>query len=1183
MNPLNDPFAHCYRRLDDAEFPDIGKDEVPIAPGGFPFEDLVDSIVQLDAADTLDITELTPADDRFVGKQIRRDGTVLQYPQVKLWRQAVSRIPATVPALFAYLREARERNVCLIRGTPANLDRKRTRRQIATEERGDHGFLDTPTCLLFYDIDGATGSWRDDPAAAVARIVADMGEPWKSASYVWFFSAGHGLKMETVEAVDENNEIKKVKRWSGELDDTKIRVRLAFILDRAISWRQAAMLTDVVTAASGLPLDDSITRTVQPNYVTRPRWDGHPGEDVLGDIPTIGMVGGAVETVTFTTVAPPQTTTPRVRVPKDLEHKARWAAAQGHGLVITEHPDALTAVLAIGSDGRVRQHMMSAIVHLSKANPPKDHISAFDHGLALADILQGMTREHSEPIGAHLAAHGRSWADVAGYLAGMADWARWLIERPGALKRKTIRLEQEEQPDEGTEPDAQAIFDRVAGAFEAFWELESDDNDTRLLIAPTGSRKSTEMRKTAVKLVTEQLGQSSDQSVVILVPRHKLGDEQIKALHLEHPDTPFIAKVWRGRHADDPEIPGKQMCWRSKEARALEEVLLNVESNLCERGRGEKKVRCPFYELCGAQRQQIVRADIWFGAHELLLHPPPKILGIVARVFIDESPLDAFTFGTSSTDEITLDLDALLTPPKWFSFFSLSSEILMDGRSALHQVLAALPVPIDNHQGVPVPRSDLEDFVGYYDAAPVQTGSPFDGVNAALNNGVRYNPKKLIALEWRSKVEPRIRPDMDAEQVEQKLVEAVDNPLVKKMVTLWGLIEGGGLHGLSGRIQIHRGEHGRVIRLTGLKEVAEGWQVPTLICDATGDAELLRAIWPELKCEVEEWQQLPRPASVSVFQCVDRAISKWAVAIEGEGAELARREKAARRLYAAILAKALGYGGQDVGVIVYKSTEEWIEENCHVPDWLHLFHHGAVEGTNELQDVRALFVVGRPLANPEAVTRLTEALFGDYIAGRDYLTIRKGGRIPIAPDAAGNNAAMVDIWKHPDRLAERMRRQITEAGLIQAIGRARAGLRGPGNPLDVHIWTDVPLPELGPVEPVLWDEVGVGLDEMMFATHGVWLENVSHAAKAYAGLMTARGLHQARTRAQGSYIPNNKTTIGNVATLEVVYRLAGARQQTSHGKSLLGLNATRAWLEERLGPLARFEVIGLERDRAAAE
>jgi hypothetical protein len=59
----------------------------------------------------------------------------------------------------------------------------------------------------------------------------------------------------------------------------------------------------------------------------------------------------------------------------------------------------------------------------------------------------------------------------------------------------------------------------------------------------------------------------------------------------------------------------------------------------------------------------------------------------------------------------------------------------------------------------------------------------------------------------------------------------------------------------------------------------------------------------------------------------------------------------------------------DVGVIVYKSTKEWIITNCLVPPWLKLLHHGDVTGSNALQHVRALFVVGRPLASAEPAVR----------------------------------------------------------------------------------------------------------------------------------------------------------------------------------------------------------------------
>jgi hypothetical protein len=106
--------------------------------------------------------------------------------------------------------------------------------------------------------------------------------------------------------------------------------------------------------------------------------------------------------------------------------------------------------------------------------------------------------------------------------------------------------------------------------------------------------------------------------------------------------------------------------------------------------------------------------------------------------------------------------------------------------------------------------------------------------------------------------------------------------------------------------------------------------------------------------------------------------------------------------------------------------------------------------------------------------------------------------------------------------------------VIQAVGRARAGLRGADEPLDIHLWTDVPLPELGPVEPVLWDEVEAGLDGLMLAKGGFWLESAQHAVKAYEGLFSLDGLKQAR-RGQTVCFPYSVSNKENTLTATVTY------------------------------------------------
>jgi hypothetical protein len=146
----------------------------------------------------IEITELEPNDVTFIGKHIEPDGHITGYPKVFLWWQSVARVPATIPQLFNYLREARTRNICLIRGAPANPERQPTRRQKAglfgSKDRGDHGFIDEPTRLFFLDGDGIEMQWRVDPEGAVRSIVGQLGEPWASTSFVWFFSATHGLE-----------------------------------------------------------------------------------------------------------------------------------------------------------------------------------------------------------------------------------------------------------------------------------------------------------------------------------------------------------------------------------------------------------------------------------------------------------------------------------------------------------------------------------------------------------------------------------------------------------------------------------------------------------------------------------------------------------------------------------------------------------------------------------------------------------------------------------------------------------------------------------------------------------------------------------------------------------------------------------------------------------------------------
>ena len=133
-----------------------------------------------------------------------------------------------------------------------------------------------------------------------------------------------------------------------------LSVRIGFITERALTWGEASALTRI--AKVNVPqLDPRICVVVQPNYIKRPHWVKHPNADPLGNLPTIGRIKGKREFLA---------------IPDDLAHTARWAKAQGRNVDIADHLDAEEAVCGIGSDGSVRSHLMSAVMHLLLDNDP---------------------------------------------------------------------------------------------------------------------------------------------------------------------------------------------------------------------------------------------------------------------------------------------------------------------------------------------------------------------------------------------------------------------------------------------------------------------------------------------------------------------------------------------------------------------------------------------------------------------------------------------------------------------------------------------------------------------------------------------------------------------------------------------------------------------------------------------
>ncbi len=160
-----------------------------------------------------------------------------------------------------------------------------------------------------------------------------------------------------------------------------------------------------------------------------------------------------------------------------------------------------------------------------------------------------------------------------------------------------------------------------------------------------------------------------------------------------------------------------------------------------------------------------------------------------------------------------------------------------------------------------------------------------------------------------------------------------------------------------------------------------------------------------------------------------------------------------------------------------------------LPENIETAHFGAVAGIDRWATAGGLICIGRLQPGPRIVEplagivtgRVTEALPEGETGGAWYPRVEGGIRL------ASGEAVRVEHERHPDAVAEALRWQITEAGLIQAIGRLRALRRGPDAPAFVDVVNDVPLP-LSVGEVVSWDEAKVGAWAEM-APEGVLLES----------------------------------------------------------------------------------------------
>jgi putative DNA primase/helicase len=649
-------------------------------------------------------------------------------------------------------------------------------------------------------------------------------------------------------------------------------------------------------------------------------------------------------------------------------------------------------------------------------------------------------------------------------------------------------------------------------------------------------------------------------AVAILVPTHKLGDEQAASFEalLEARAAGLKAAVWRGREAADPAEPGETMCRDLDAVIEAQGAALPVQESCCSRkdkaldADGAPIVhRCPFFDVCGYQAQRKRRADLWIGAHELLYAKRPTAFGDLAFLIVDEA---AWQDGLEGVDgaPVALSLDAL-TADAW------------------------LPKEED--------RIALRDAYGVTrNALAAQPDGPLQR-DAMLAMGLTLSVAETgRALTWNRKVDPKLRPGMPPVERRSAAREAAGNKTVVRTARLFAALRTLGKEdgpAASGWVHLatEHGEHGpvRVVHLRGRRDVQPGWIVPTLILDAILDAELLRPYWPQVRvtAEVEAETQHMR-----VRQLVGRDFPKSALLPdewrENDQAELGRRQRNSRDLRAAVLREARAFGGAPVLLVAQKGVEDaWrAPEAGPMPSYVTTAHHNDVAGRDEWRDVRAQIVVGRTLPKAGDVERMAEALTGVAVTAMTWrytqdeasIICRTGETIPTT------------ALRHPDPMAERVRWQICEGELIQIIGRCRGVSRTAETPVDVLLLTDTALP-LPVEEAVAWEALKPSPADLMLSAGGVVIEDAEDAAEAYPALWkTGQAARYAfrQERSRCVHFPLKEIPKGGInapRSLARYQREGAGRRPAAAWADPAAVPDLAQWLQDRLGPLARVALV----------
>ena len=622
-------------------------------------------------------------------------------------------------------------------------------------------------------------------------------------------------------------------------------------------------------------------------------------------------------------------------------------------------------------------------------------------------------------------------------------------------------------------------------------------------------------------------------SIVLSFQTIKLAEERAEVFRKKG----LKVQVYRGYNAEDPDAPDHKMCRNIEAYNDAKHTVGNIRAAICERRVDDGTIKhCPYFAVCGKERQRSAAPDLWFVTSPLLMTQRPEFIPDPDVLIVDEA-LHAYCFAAhekvKSSDWLNPSLlDGIPNEEKTF---------VRDCSAALYSAIR------DNGTG-PLSSKTLN-------AHGITAKSAY---RAADNEGLRL-------------FGGFIQPDMDDGQREKAMKSAAVQEAARARVAVWRevaqfLSEGDtGVHGdrrRSGRIIVGRDN----VIVKPFRPVHPSWRVPTLYLDATAPpADVLRIVFDELpwgKAVVDVLPDIKARWSkhVTVRQIIDAPIAMGKLGlVDGENPDNVMQ------VLRYVQMRAKQAAPENIGFITYKGLLDQLvgetPEASKLPTNVKPANFGAVAGLNSMKDFAGLIVLGRPQVRPSSVEESASVLAGFPIEPIGAHFKRKPGAIRLA----NGSTHEIKIEYHPNDFAEAFRWQVTEANLLQAIGRLRPHRR------TAPAWLDIVCNVVLPItvdEVFKWQPLN-GADLMV--AEGLILTNRRHAAQVfdYVTEEQAKGWGEALLRHKSRTTPQPLQS-------KIFYKLEGQGGRRNEiirlpGVSKQSLDDIRALLESKLGRLALFE------------